>query len=93
MADKKKHPKSRPYSIKAIQWLRFVIFFVYWSNSNRLFSSFMNEKPQFKNHKICHYLNGGEKICTLENMTFTPDGFCSIQGHDHYFQVRKSFCI
>ena len=53
----------------------------------------MNEKPQFKNHKICHYLNGGEKICTLENMTFTPDGFCSIQGHDHYFQVRKSFCI
>ena len=48
----------------------------------------MNEKPEFKDHKIQHYLNGGEPICHLEDVSFSPDGFLTIGNINHYFQAR-----
>ena len=48
--------------------------------------SYQQSKPEFRGHRIQHYCNGGEKLCTIENVEFHPDGFLQINGHNYYFQ-------
>lgn len=40
---------------------------------------------EFKNHKIEHALNGDERVIKLEDITFSPDGYCEIDGIKHFF--------
>ena len=49
------------------------------------------EQSQFKDVKIEHYLNGGERAVTLEDVTFSPDGFCQLGSVMHIFQYHGCF--
>ena len=39
----------------------------------------------FKDHKIEHAMNGGERLVKLEDLSFRPDGYCEIDGTKHFF--------
>ena len=43
---------------------------------------------EFRDVKIEHALNGGERTITLEKTTFSPDGYCEIDNVSHYFQFE-----
>ena len=45
----------------------------------------------FKDHKIEHALNGGERKITLEGTSFDPDGYCEVQGRKHFFLYHGCF--
>ena len=49
------------------------------------------QKSEFQNIKIEHFLNGGEHEVTLEDTTFTPDGYCEIGGVMHIFQFHGCY--
>ena len=46
---------------------------------------------EFKDVKIEHALNGGERTITLEETTFSPDGYCEIDNVPHYFQFEGCY--
>ena len=48
--------------------------------------SYQQSLPQFQDYKIEMYVNGGEKLCILEGLEFSPDGYVQINGHSYYFQ-------
>ena len=48
--------------------------------------SYMQGLPQFKDHKIEHFCNGGERRCNLDDFEFFPDGFVQIANHSFYLQ-------
>ena len=46
---------------------------------------------EFKDVKIEHALNGGERTITLEGTSFSPDGYCEIDNVSHYFQFEGCY--
>ena len=53
--------------------------------------SWCQSQAEFQNVKIEHYLNGGERELTLEDMTFSPDGYCQIGPVMHIFQFHGCY--
>lgn len=54
-----------------------------WSMKSILWLEWLQE-TKYKEIKIRHALNGGEKSIVLENVRFKPDGFCQVDEVSHY---------
>ena len=48
-------------------------------------------QEEFKDVKIEHALNGGERTITLEKTSFSPDGYCEINSTKHFFQFSGCY--